>query len=59
MTARRKNLGSLLLRSMREAVRIESGTLRPARRHRRTITDVTVSPPPTYGASRVRALRCQ
>ena len=57
MTIKRKNLGPLLVRSMREAVRIESGALRPARRHRRTSTEVTVSPPPTYGASRVRALR--
>ena len=57
MTAIRKNLGPLLVRSMREAVRIESGALRPARRHRRTITDVTVSPPPAYGASRIRELR--
>ena len=57
MTIRRKKLGPLLVRSLREAVRIESGALRPARRHRRTITDVSVSPPPTYGASRVGALR--
>ena len=57
MTTSRKNLGQLLIQSMEEAVRIESGTLRPARRRHRTITDVTVSPPPAYGASQVRALR--
>ena len=57
MTTRRRNLGQLLVKSMREAVRIETGALRPARRHRRTVTDVIVSPPPTYGASRVRELR--
>ena len=56
MTARR-NLGKLLVESLREAVQIEAGLLKPARRHRRTITDASVNPPPKYGASRVRALR--
>lgn len=57
MTPSRRNLGQLLVESMREAVQIETGTLRPARRHRRTAADTTVNPPPKYGASRVRALR--
>lgn len=56
MTTRR-NLGKLLVESMREAVQIEAGTLRSTRRHRRTAADASVSPPPTYGATRVRALR--
>ena len=57
MTPSRRNLGKLLIESMQEAVRIEAGTLRPARRHRRTVADTNVNPPPRYGAARVRALR--
>ena len=56
MTARR-NLGKMLVESLREAVEIEAGALQPARRHRRTAADTSVKPPPKYGASRVRALR--
>ena len=56
MTARR-NLGKMLVDSLREAVEIEAGTLQPSRRHRRTAADTTVLPPPKYGAARVRALR--
>ena len=56
MTARR-NLGKMLVESLREAVEIEAGTRQPARRHRRTAADTSVNPPPQYGAARVRALR--
>ena len=55
MSTIRKDLGQLLVRSRREAVAIESGALLPARRHRRTITVVTVNPPPDDKATRVRA----
>jgi len=57
MTSVRRNLGKRLIASMREAVKIEAGTLRPARRHRRTVADTSVNPPPEYSSARVRALR--
>ena len=58
MTVKRKrNVAALLVESMAQAVAIEAGTLRPARRHRRTLREATVAPPPRYGSSRVRRLR--
>lgn len=57
MTPSGRNLGKLLIESMQEAVKIEAATLRPARRHRRTVADTNVNPPPNYGPARVRALR--
>lgn len=58
MTVKRKrNLAALLVDSMAEAVAIETGTLRAARRYRRTLREATVAPPPRYGSSRVRRLR--
>ena len=53
----KRDLATVLVDSMAQAVAIESGTLRAARRHRRTIRDATVLPPPRYGSSRVRRLR--
>jgi putative transcriptional regulator len=49
--------GRRLLRSMAEAVAIAEGRLAPARRHRRTVREATVAPPPRYGSARVRRLR--
>ena len=58
MTTKSKSkLGDLLVRSMAQAVAIEAGRLRPARRHRRTLRETTVTPPPQYGSSRIRRLR--
>ena len=58
MTGKEKRrVAALLLESMAEAVAIEEGTLRPARRHRRTVRDAIVAPPPRYGSARVRHLR--
>jgi putative transcriptional regulator len=54
---RNRNLAALLVESMAEAVAIEKGTLRAAHRHRRTLREATVAPPPRYGSSRVRRLR--
>ena len=53
----KRRVAALLLESMAQAVAIEAGTLRPARRHRRTVRDATVAPPPRYGSVRVRRLR--
>ena len=53
----RRNLADVLVDSMAQAVAIESGKLRPARRHRRTLREATVAPPPRYGSARVRRLR--
>ena len=53
----KRSVAALLLESMAQAVAIEAGTLRPARRHRRTVRDATVAPPPRYGSARVRRLR--
>jgi putative transcriptional regulator len=53
----KRNLAALLVDSMAEAVAIETGTLRATRRHRRTLREATVAPPPRYGSSRVRRLR--
>ena len=50
-------LGALVVESMAEAVAIHAGKLRAPRRHRRTIRDAAVTPPPRYGSSRVRRLR--
>ncbi len=50
-------LGGLLVESMRQAVAIKEGRLRPARRHRLTLRDTRVSAPPRYGSSRIRRLR--
>lgn len=58
MTAKlKRNVAAMLVQSMAQAVAIETGTLRPARRHRRTLREATVAPPPRYGPSRVRRLR--
>jgi putative transcriptional regulator len=58
MTAKKKgDLGKLLVDSMAQAVAIEGGTLRAASRHRRTLGEATVAPPPRYGSARVRRLR--
>ena len=54
---RSRDLGKLLVDSMAQAVAIEGGTLRAARRHRRTLREATVAPPPRYGSARVRRLR--
>lgn len=56
-TTTKRNVAQVLVRSMKEAVAIESGRLRPARRHRRTVSDVAVTPPPQYRATRIRYLR--
>lgn len=58
MTVKKKrNLAAALVESMAQAVAIEGGTLRAARRHRRTLSETTVAPPPRYGSARVRRLR--
>jgi putative transcriptional regulator len=54
---KRGRLGAVLVESMTQAVAINAGELRAARRHRRTIRDSAVAPPPRYGSSRVRRLR--
>ena len=59
MIKAKRNLARALVRSMKEAVAIESGRLRPARRRRRTASEVTVAAPPEYRATRIRALREQ
>ncbi len=50
-------LGAQLVESMRQAVAIKEGQLRPARRHRLTLRHARVSAPPRYGSSRIRRLR--
>lgn len=54
---RKRRVAALLLESMSQAVAIEAGTLPPARRHRLTVRDVAVTPPPRYESARVRSLR--
>ena len=49
--------GRRLVESMTEAVAIAEGRLPAARRHRRTLRDAAVTPPPRYGSARVRRLR--
>ncbi|MEK7756109.1 MAG: helix-turn-helix domain-containing protein [Planctomycetota bacterium] len=56
-TKPKARLGALLVESMRQAVAINQGRLRPARRHRLTLREATVSAPPRYGSSRIRRLR--
>jgi putative transcriptional regulator len=56
-TKRKRNIAAVLVKSLAQAVAIESGKLRPARRHKRTLPEVTVTPPPHYGSIRVRKLR--
>lgn len=56
-TKKRERLGALLVESMAEAVAIESGRLRAPRRHRRTVRNAAVTPPPRYGSARVRRVR--
>jgi len=56
-TTRSSAAGRRLVRSMAEAVAIAEGRLAPARRHRRTVREATVAPPPRYGSARVRRLR--
>lgn len=56
-TTKGKRLGELLVESMTQAVAIEAGRLPAPRRHRRTMRDAAVAPPPRYGSSRVRRLR--
>jgi putative transcriptional regulator len=53
----KRNVAAMLVESMAQAVAIETGTLRPARRHRRTLREATVAPPPRYGSARVRRVR--
>lgn len=53
----RKNVADALVESMRQAVAIERGTLKASRRHTRTVRESTVTPPPHFGAARVRRLR--
>lgn len=50
-------LGQLLVESMRQAVAIKEGRLRPAKRRRLTVRDAKVTVPPRYGSARVRRLR--
>jgi putative transcriptional regulator len=58
MTAKlKRNVAAMLVESMAQAVAIETGTLRAARRHRRTQREATVAPPPRYGSARVRRVR--
>ena len=58
MTAKlKRNVAATLVASMAQAVAIETGTLRPARRHRRTLREATVAPPPRFGSARVRRVR--
>ena len=57
MSKGKRKLAGLLVESMAQAVAIEAGRMRPARRHRRTLRHATVTPPPRYGSSRVRRLR--
>ncbi len=53
----KRNVAALLVESMAQAVAIEAGTLPPARRHRRTLREATVTPPPRYTSARVRRVR--
>jgi putative transcriptional regulator len=53
----KRNVAAALVASMAQAVAIETGTLRPARRHRRTLREATVAPPPRFGSARVRRVR--
>jgi putative transcriptional regulator len=53
----KRHLGSLLLQSMEQAVAIEAGRLKPARRHRRTVRETKVALPPRYRSARIRRLR--
>jgi DNA-binding transcriptional regulator YiaG len=58
MTGKPKlRLGAQLVESMRQAVAIKEGRLRPARRHRLTLREARVSAPPRYGSSRIRRVR--
>ena len=57
MTTKQRGLGALLVESMAQAVAIKAGRLRAPRRHRRTLRDSAVTPPPRYGSSRIRRLR--
>ena len=58
MTAKvKRNVAAKLVESMAQAVALDAGTLRPARRHRRTLREATVAPPPRYGSARVRRVR--
>ena len=53
----KRHLGRLLLQSMQQAVAIEAGQLKPARRHRRTVRETKVALPPRYRSARIRRLR--
>jgi len=58
MSAKPKpRLGAQLVESMRQAVAIKEGRLRPARRHRLTLREARVAAPPRYGSSRIRRVR--
>jgi len=57
MTRTKRSLGKILLQSVRQAVVIEKGQLEPARRHRRTVRETKVTPPPRYRSVRIRRLR--
>jgi DNA-binding transcriptional regulator YiaG len=58
-TKRKGRLGTLLVKSMRQAVAIHQGRMRAARRHHLTVRDAKVTVPPKYGSARVRRLREQ
>ena len=53
----KRNVAALLVESMAQAVAIEAGSLAPARRHRQTVREATVVPPPRYSSARVRRVR--
>lgn len=56
-TKSQPRLGAQLVESMRQAVAIKEGRLRPSRRHRLTLREARVSAPPRYCSSRIRRLR--
>ncbi len=53
------SFGQRLLKSAREAARIELGEVEPARVTRYTVAQAEVEPPPQYGAGRIREIRDQ
>ena len=60
MPRRKKStFGQRLLRSAREAARIERGELEPARVTRYTVAEAEVVPPPHYRARKIREIRDQ
>jgi putative transcriptional regulator len=57
MRKSKPRLGALLVESLAQAAAIDRGEARAPRRHRRTIRDTVVTPPPHYGSSRIRRFR--